>query len=224
MKERIIVAGDIHADWGLFNTFLNKKRPSIVLQAGDFGFWPRIKKYDITALKPHNTKIYWCDGNHDDHWSLKTLTSNEIIPNVFYQKRGSVLTLPDGRNVLFFGGAHSVDRDRRTLGFDWFPEEIPSYKEFENLKSLNKKIDIVVSHTCPDEFPVERHPLILRGIFTGKVNDPTRKLLSAILEMFKPSLWYFGHWHVIMNGNWNGCHWHTLNMCADPGYWTDLED
>ena len=38
--KKIIIMGDVHADFGSLNQFLNKKRPDIILQCGDFGRWP----------------------------------------------------------------------------------------------------------------------------------------------------------------------------------------
>lgn len=217
------VVGDIHAEWGLFNTFLNTRRPKTVFACGDFGFWPREEQYDIQRLKNKDTKIHWCDGNHENHWALRDRGSDEIHPNVFYQPRGSLLTLPDGRTILFFGGAHSIDKDRRTFGRDWFPEEVPSYADFGQLDKIKTRVDIVVSHTCPNEFEVEKHQWLCKGAIAQKVNDPTRDLLSCVLDMFRPSLWYFGHWHVPMRGEHNGTHWRALNMCPEQGWWLKLE-
>lgn len=224
MSNRIIIAGDVHGDWRRFNVFLNKKKPEMVLQAGDFGYWPREEGYELNRLKNFDTKIHWCDGNHEDHWSLKQLTTNEVSPHVFYQPRGSILTLPDGRNVLFFGGATSIDKDVRTLGRDWFPEEVPSYADFETLDKINVEIDIVISHTCPKEFEIEIHPWLIHSLARERINDSTRSLLSCIRERFRPSLWYFGHWHVAMAGHYEGCRWRALGMCPETNWWSILED
>lgn len=42
--------------------------------------------------------------------------ATEVAPGVIYQPSGSTLTLPDGRVVLFLGGAKSVDWPLRTGG------------------------------------------------------------------------------------------------------------
>ena len=140
---KTIVMGDVHGDHGRLNAFINKKQPKMILQCGDFGYWPRIKKEmingslrDYPQPKVKDTKVYWADGNHEDHWSLKNIESNEIWPNVFYMKRGSVLTLEDGRNVLFMGGAVSIDKHMRTAGHDWFPEETIDNNDFNNLSHI----------------------------------------------------------------------------------------
>jgi hypothetical protein len=106
-----LVCGDIHEQFGYFNSFLNKHpHIKIILQVGDLGFWPGINNNKI--ISP-NTKIFWCPGNHENWEELKKLRDIEIFPNVFYMERGSILTLEDGRNVLFMGGAYSIDRSLR---------------------------------------------------------------------------------------------------------------
>lgn len=218
-KEKIIITGDTHADWISLNELIVKQSPNRLIVCGDFGYWPKISKFDINQLKPQNTIINWCDGNHEDHWTLKERKSNEIVKNVFYQPRGSVLQVND-KNILFFGGAYSIDKEMRRIGYDWFPDEIPSYADFNAVEDLNLKVDVVISHTCPHEFKIEEHPYI-RG--NGKIHDVTRTLLSFILNKFKPQLWYFGHWHIAMQGQYKDCNWYAMNMSNDPFWWTNFE-
>jgi len=208
-NSKIMVIGDVHANWPELNTIINKKHPEIILACGDFGFWPREKQYDIRRLLTQGSKIYWCDGNHEDFLSLNNRPSNQVHPNVFYMPRGHTMKLPDGRNVLFFGGADSYDKDSRILGFDWFKEEIPSIEDFDKLSLIKEKVDIVISHTCPLEFDIIS-PLEI------KINDPTRRILSHILQVFKPSLWYFGHWHLSKHGKWEDCRWSALHYVPQP--------
>lgn len=156
----IIVTGDLHGDWGRLNALIASKRPEIILQCGDFGWWPQLevkkpipyglqKKWTHKGLKTGSSSVYFCDGNHEQHPVLvQDGMIHEMYDNVFHASRGSVLTLPDGRNVLFFGGAASVDKDMRTAGYDWFPEESISEVEFERCFDLDCKIDIVITVTC----------------------------------------------------------------------------
>ena len=239
----IIVVGDIHGDWAALNNLMNKKKPSIVLQCGDFGWWPRmsvkksgvhygLKAWSHKGLKiPEGTKVYWCDGNHEDHDSLAKLRnpaaqrqSVEVYKDCHYMPRGSVLTLPDGRKVMFFGGAESIDKYRRTPGIDWFPEEIPNYAEVDRALSLETKVDIIISHTAPTDWtPDASRP--------EKVPDPTCKMLQAILEVHRPKHWFHGHWHHAANGSIGATtvtkrtHMHSLDYPRHGGrWWLPLED
>ena len=193
----ILVVGDIHRRFDYLNSLINKKQPSIVLQVGDFGYWPNLGTR--TELKNGDTIVYFCEGNHEDHESLKSLKNNEIEKNVFHMKRGSTIDLPDGRTILFIGGAHSFDWEFRTPGLDWFPElELVTESDLENLP--DKKIDIVISHTAPEEFYMSFSPK----------EDPSRESLSYILKKYKPKLWFFGHFHVYSAGFDSGCKWTAL--------------
>jgi len=231
---KIYVIGDVHGEWNLLNQFLNKKKPDIVLQCGDFGYWPNFndsyelgnhirdiygnikkkRKWYQCSIKNKDTKIYFCDGNHEDHWSLTKLENNEICSNIFYMKRGSILELPNKRKVLFIGGADSIDKHYRTIGIDWFPEEVISQKDIYNLP--DEKIDIVISHTCPKEFLPEL------GFDFGKSKDCSCDALSYVLEKYRPKLWYFGHWHINKTGFTKEVRWFCLNMIAETNWFQQL--
>lgn len=189
---KILITGDVHNEFGYLNKLINKKKPDMVICCGDFGYWPRIQSLKkLSDIKLQSAeKLLWCDGNHEDHWSLRQRKTDEIAPNIFYMPRGSMYTLDDGRTILFMGGAVSIDKGWRTIGVDWFPEEIISQKDFENLPDFNTRIDIVVSHTCPKclvEKMIKYRP--------EKNYEPSNAALSRLLDIFKPSLWFFGHWH-----------------------------
>jgi UDP-2,3-diacylglucosamine pyrophosphatase LpxH len=225
-NPKIIVVGDVHGYWSGLNRLINLKKPDIVLQCGDFGYWPRYHgqkmrhfgkavTFDAYGAKPGITKVYFCDGNHEDHWALKELQTNEIQENVFYMKRGSTLVLPDGRTVLFIGGANSIDKNQRTLGDDYFPDETITHTDIFNLPDT--EVDIVISHTCPTEFFE-----MLTNEFKMD-NDSSRVALSYVLDKYLPKLWYFGHFHQEKTGYTKGCRWYALNMLSLQGCWKVLD-
>lgn len=217
----ILITGDIHNEFDKLNTLINKKNPDMVICCGDFGYWPHISVLrPLTDIKPKNSRVLWCDGNHEDHWSLAKRERDEMVPNVVYMPRGSVFTLPDGRNMLFMGGAESIDKMVRTEGRDWFREETISNADFENVPNpLNTKIDIVISHTCPEELV---DTMIQYNSF--KTIEPSNTALSHIWDMFKPSLWYFGHWHKYVELDMKGTKFYGLDY---PGHgerwWIELK-
>ena len=99
---KIYIVGDFHGKWVYPNYFFkHNPEEAIYLQCGDFGYLPHFEKYRIKNfdIKNGKSKIYFCDGNHEDHESLKRLKNNEVCPNVFYMKRGSTLTL-DRKSVV----------------------------------------------------------------------------------------------------------------------------
>jgi len=198
-KERLIICGDIHGEWGQLNKLINNHGPDSVIQVGDFGYWPKFsgksfvhgqKPWNHEGVKPHASMVYWCDGNHEDHDALDSMgrmQKQEVLcyENVVYKPRGSVHQLNDGRILLFFGGARSIDKHLRTKEFDWFPREIPSENELQRALGYDK-VDIVISHTVPLEFS---------SVSRDSFGDPTCSMLSEIWKKYKPSQWYCGHWH-----------------------------
>ncbi len=229
-----LVFGDIHGEFAKLNKIINRRRDSIdmILQCGDWGYWPKfhgttyvdrvtgkVKIENNYNVKNGKTKIYFCDGNHEDHESLNKLESNEIIPNIFYMKRGTTLTLDDGRVVLFIGGASSIDKEFRTPGYDWFPEEAITQQDIYNLPDM--KIDIVISHTCPREF---YNKLKFRNNFVAlKVNDSSMDALSYVLNKYKPPLWYFAHFHLFKQGYDSNCRWTALSYIgSSERCWIEL--
>ena len=230
-SHTIYAVGDVHRAFGDFNKFLNKLyKPTIILQCGDFGYWPRElvsaiygrnnPKYPKDRPKPkpkEDTLIFWADGNHEDHQELGLRDTDELWPQVHYMPRGSLLRLPDGRIVMFMGGALSVDKNMRTCGVDWFPEEVISDRDVRSL-SYEGPIDIMISHTCPREFDI--------GIGLkeeGYYRDCSRMALSYILHHYKPSLWYFGHWHHYKTGYDHGCRWTALNYVGNGRFWEEVK-
>ena len=218
--NNIIVVGDVHEEWKELNILINKRQPSMVLSCGDFGDWPRLRgrKFDFT-VKNREIPIRFCDGNHEDHESLLALDTSGRIPemdNVFYQRRGSTMTLPDGRTVLFIGGADSIDKVWRTQGVSWFPQEVITTTDVNALPDC--KVDIVISHTCPAELL----PVMLKDD-PRKTDDPSNTALSYVLERYSPDLWYFGHWHTSQTGLLGRTRWRCLNMAAEDGWWRWLD-
>ena len=236
MKGTNYILGDIHADFGALNQFINKKRPDIVLQCGDFGWWPhrhgtekitRNRRFDQYAVKPSGAKIYWCDGNHENHDDLQERVRAaqggpiEIpVPGCFYMPRGSILILPDGRNVLFFGGAASTDKEGRVEGDSWWAAEVPTIEDLEHartqVRTQGGRVDIVISHTGPLTF-LRHFPA--KEIDPARLEDPTVALLDSILKEFQPRRWYFGHFHLDAKGVDQGCEWQALSGEGLGGKW-----
>lgn len=197
-KDRIMVAGDLHGYFEEFGKVIARESPSLVLQCGDFGFWPndgmRLPLIGFRDAYGKVVPVHWADGNHEDHRELQKLVLNEpdmeIAPGIVYQPRGSLLTLPDGRTVLFAGGSASIDKDARVYGVDWFPEEILTEDEFRIQFPDVERVDIVISHTAPASVVL---PSRLDDFY-----DPSRAVLEAVLRRYRPKQWFCGHYHYYM--------------------------
>ncbi|MBO4334267.1 MAG: metallophosphoesterase [Desulfovibrio sp.] len=215
----ILVIGDTHGEWGYLASLLLYYQPDICLVTGDFGWWPGLGELPHLALPREvmqHTQIHFLDGNHENHQSLLaaaprgSFTSQEIAPNIVYHPRGSLMQLPDGRRVFFAGGAKSIDWKQRIRGKTWFPEEIlrPSH-----LPKELPQADIVLSHTIPSAFKVEKYADW--GFFDVRYDfspDKSQETLNQVLQACKPQLWLAGHYHRRIDGHFAATEYHVLDM------------
>jgi Icc-related predicted phosphoesterase len=215
--ERILIVGDIHGNMSALKTLYDAHKPDTIIQCGDFGYFPFLLQSamggmrHIEDLKRVECPVYFCDGNHEDFRSLSKLGEDEPpfdipgLEHVKYMRRGDTYTTRSGENILFLGGANSIDKPYRTPGLDWFPEEILKIESMDRIPDMD--IDIVVSHTCPVSFIESRD-------FDLMINDyeidPSRDVLELVLRKYSPKKWYFGHWHKRMSGMVDSTHWLCL--------------
>ena len=226
---KTLIVGDLHGEWGRLNQLISKKKPDIILQCGDFGWWPSLDiRYPILygrrqtwcskGIKPQGSRVYWCDGNHEEHTALsQTGSIKELYAGIHHASRGSTLVLPTGQTVLFAGGATSIDKDRRTPGRDWFPEENITNEELDRMLS-HDRIDIVISHTCPDSFDLSDYIAEDYSSYNKRL-DANRVALDVVLEQYSPEFWFFGHWHKFMTGQYRDTKWVGLDYPGHGGRW-----
>jgi len=117
--------------------------------------------------------------------------------NLHYIPRGYV-----SGNVMFIGGADSIDKSLRTPGKDWFPEESISQRQFYRITDIQEYIEVIVSHEAPLDF--------IRTVMKPK-RMPSSLVMNQIFEIFKPKLWIFGHHHRSINESFNDCRMVGLN-------------
>ncbi len=248
MKKQIIYAmGDIHADFGQLNTFINKKircnrkiqelaqnyeLEFIILQCGDFAFfWPNYDhskaiKNRVDFLQDGHVKIYWCDGNHDDHDALDALETAhpdtpfiEVAPQVYFATFGSVLTLLDGTKVLFAGGGDCeyddkkkrISKERLRGRKTWWKQEGIDEKDMQNLPYTH--IDWIISHASP----VNIWPFF--DFRARHRNEPSQEYLAEIQKRYKPTNWFHGHYHSYKEYEHDGCNFTSLNCVQYRNSW-----
>ena len=230
----IYFMGDTHGDFRELNKLLETTtNKDYILICGDFGYWRKSKFkmglgwFHDDIINTNNTKIYWCDGNHEDHVELDYLVKEhgfenpiEIKKNIFYCPRGSSLTLPNEENVLFMGGAMSTDKEVLMSYFDWFTQEVLSNSDIRRIPE-NKHYDIVVSHTCP-KMCCSRMAFEIGLAYTDRP-DGSCDALQYIFEEYKPKKWFFGHWHVGRSFEQEGCQFTALNMSGKKGHYISYE-
>ena len=122
----------------------------------------------------------------------------EEYPNLLFAKDGEIYDL-DGKKAIVMGGAYSVDKwYRLQCDLNWFPDEQPSdeikARVEKKLDELNWKVDVVLTHTCPERY-IPREAF-LSGVDQSTVDNSTEEWLGRIERKLTYQSWYCGHWHT----------------------------
>ena len=204
----IFVCGDIHStlDINKLDQFIERDdltEKDYLIICGDTGICGFSKEQE-TATREYLRKlpmtILFADGNHEQFDALNSYSIDEwnagkvhiIEPGIIHLMRGQVYQI-DGKRFFVFGGAYSIDRAYRDLGFTWFEEEIPSQEEYEeawkNLEACDYEVDYIISHTGPyeviTELGYECHDEALEQV----------RFLQQVADCVDFKDWYFGHFH-----------------------------
>lgn len=201
-KTRFI--GDVHGHLYEFKLVVENTPKEIdkIIQVGDFGIGFGQSDYWHESLNDYmiENNIYFLRGNHDNPSQCREMSTwirDGLVEN----------------DVMFVGGAWSIDYQWRTKGYDLWDDEELSYEE------LNRAIDIydmirprvMVTHDCP--LSVSEELFIKRGKSLSGTQYHTRTgaALQEMFEMHKPKLWIFGHWHCDADEVINGTRFICLN-------------
>lgn len=213
----IYITGDIHGDVSRLVDFYNASpekftKDDMVIVLGDAGInyyggiLDTVKKEKLKRLP---FTIFCIHGNHEmrpkhiSTYNLKMFKGGQVYvedeyPNILFAKDGEIFDF-DGIKTIVIGGAYSVDKHLRlALGGNWFADEQPSMytkiKTEKNLDSVNWKVDLVLTHTCPLSYePVE---VFLDGIDQSTVDKTTENWLDEIEDQLMYKKWYCGHFHT----------------------------
>lgn len=212
----VYITGDIHGNPECIiyqAQRLGLTKDDILVLLGDVGANYYLNRRDDklkAALDTYIEATILCiHGNHEERpwnvegyvletWNGGLVYKQPQYPKLLFACDGEVFKLA-GFDCLVLGGAYSVDKHYRlAAGYAWFPEEQPSaeIKEIvaEQLDSINYKVDVVFSHTCPFKYePIE---MFLSGIDQSKVDDSTERWLDVIEDKLDYKAWFCGHWHT----------------------------
>ena len=211
----IYITGDTHGTRDFYklldDRFKNLTKKDYILICGDCGvlFDPVKSNHMINLYTYLPYTVLFIDGNHENYDMLAEYAVSNwnggkvqfISDSIIHLMRGQVYSIEE--NTFFtFGGALSYDKDRRSPHESWWPQEIPTFEEYEealeNLSKVNNTVDYVITHDCPtcwsymvsDSSKVQHH-----GFLISDVNNYLEELKKAI--HFKH--WYFGHYHLDKN-------------------------
>ncbi len=197
----IACIGDIHGSYHGINKLVELGVGDDVtfIQVGDFGYYKHlIKDYPETPFK-----VYFIDGNHEDHKYLFSQANGdvtEVKKNLFYVRRGSVLNI-DGYNIGFLGGGCSVDKYIRLRnGYDWSEFEVigdeAADKLIEDVSDLGG-IDFLITHAPPTDVKNEFMPPLKKwqwGLPTDWTDVSEAQVQRVWEHLGRPEI-YSGHLH-----------------------------
>lgn len=218
--ETILFVGDSHGDLGFLQWAVDRAvqyNADHIVQVGDFGYWEHtytgkvfLDKLD-SYLESKNHKIHWIDGNHENHTKLRADYSPredgmiEVRPNIIHIPRGTRWVW-GGKTFLGIGGAYSVDKEFRTEGESWWPEEMITEEEVVRCAE-GGLADVVVAHDVPMFVDLSYHLWSLGvkpwGWYGESVENRSR--LTEVFDAVGPKLFVHGHYHLAYTSTINGC-------------------
>lgn len=197
MKVRLI--GDLHGDMYAYSQIISDCDRSI--QVGDFGMGFIRSVPDVDPNKHEFIR-----GNHDSPDLCKM----------------SAAWIPDGtirNDVMFVGGAWSIDWAYRTPGLSWWDDEECSPAQLEHFieKYIEVKPRVMITHECPDCIA----DVMCQDVQWKKFPFPsrTRDAFQIMWEHHQPDLWFFGHWHL----SWQKKVGNTHFVCLNINEYVDIE-
>ena len=206
--RRVALVGDTHANAEWTRRVIEElvaEGVDMVVQLGDFGWWPHTgfaQKVSRAAVIAGIT-VCFIDGNHEDHEHLQFHASLrdpgrglgdpvEMYPGLWFLPRGCAWEW-HGMRFRALGGAFSIDHAARTPGYDVFPvEEVPSYSDAQ--RAINGgPCDVLLCH----DYPALGYHLKGRPIPQAdeRASRQVQMLLAQVAEAIRPKLVVHGHWH-----------------------------
>jgi len=206
-----IISGDTHGtlDLGKIVKFFDEHEgeyqdDDYLIICGDVGACGFSGSEEATARNVFRNlpvTTLFVDGNHENFEQLNSFGEDIwnggkvhfVESRLIHLMRGQVFEIA-GKKLFTFGGAYSIDKHLRTEGIDWFPEEIPTYAEYEegwmNLEKADFQVDYIITHSGPCE--------VVAAMGYGELSDDEvelRQYLQRVADNTDFTAWYFGHFH-----------------------------
>jgi predicted phosphodiesterase len=235
-REKYLL-GDIHGEWSVILNHLRRgnsldleeKRNICYIQVGDFNIGYNDPKLEIkkllvlnNELKDKESDLFIIRGNHDDpewfHDDKKT-EYKEQLSNIFFVPDYTVLNI-DLENILFVGGAVSIDRNyNKIYGGKYWEDEVVKF-DFDFVKGL-RDIDRMICHTSPDFVEpltfnnlvyhyAKNDDLLLNDLRNERQN--MTKLVTEVMNNNKIKTFAYGHFHRSYRFYHNNCEFLGLNI------------
>lgn len=210
---RILLLGDSHHDPTHINFAYEQAARfdcEVVFVLGDFGWWPNTR-YGIDFIKfcglisrRTGIPLVFLDGNHEHHLSLNRFVEEDgrdgfikLDSHLMYSPRGHHWEW-DGIKFMTLGGAFSIDRSARSLGFSYFEEEVIDDADVERCMSAGK-VDVLLTHDAPTEVDLAAEfATVGRKLLKERISgtEANRERLQRVVDRCNPDYIFHGHWHI----------------------------
>jgi hypothetical protein len=190
---KTLIIGDAHGKWQNYIDLVGQSGVSRTVQIGDFGVGfgggNSANEARLTQWMTENPTNRFIRGNHDGPEACRNMPG--------YIDDGMV-----ENDVMFIGGAWSIDGPgcpwdaHRLPGHDWWYDEECSDSAFDTCQDIYAatKPRVMITHDCPST--VSKRMFFDTGILGGDIyKTRTGEALQRMLDIHRPELWIFGHWH-----------------------------
>ena len=187
--------GDTHGEVDVIRNNINFS-PYPTIHVGDvgIGFDDDIDSGILDIYNNCHGYHKFIRGNHDNLTKIKHHYKHHWITDGTYWS---------DFNVMFVGGAHSIDKHYRKEGINWWRDE-QIHTGLMSLilqRYLEIKPDIMVTHDLP--YLATSHMFNV-----DPIKNDTGNLFETMMKFHQPKLWIGGHWHDRMRckiGNTKFC-------------------
>lgn len=186
MKVRVI--GDVHGQLDRYAKLTRECNYSVAM--GEMGFGEHITRLCTMYMDSmiDGDKHIIVPGNHDHYGMIDAFNTFLTTPGY-----GPFLDGPlSDVSAFYVRGAASIDKQYRTPGRDWFPEEELSERSLQDAVAYYSAIqpDIMIAHTVPQSLVSQLIP-----VGAPLLKFRTEHYLQKMLDVWRPKLWIFGHFH-----------------------------
>lgn len=202
------VAGDWHGNTGWALKTIRKfhdQGVTHVVQLGDFGIWGGadaavfVRKVQRDLAK-FNMMLYVIPGNHEDYVRIDSCPVDSetgmqhYSDNIRLMPRGYRMSV-SGRQVLFLGGANSIDREWRTPFISWWEgEQITLGDVYRSVEG--GKADVMFCHDAPLGVAIPHD--LPNSAWTGyglNYARESQERIRSVVDVVQPQVLFHGHHH-----------------------------
>lgn len=220
----LALIGDLHTDRHAASNALyqiaDDPRITRVVQVGDLNFLPGFARGErfldeVNAVAAEcGFVLEFIDGNHDNHEGLALLERDEmgrgvVREHIRHLPRGFRFELDDV-SFLAFGGAVSVNRWMLTEGEDWWPGEVPTYREYHDAIEAGPA-DVIIAHERCITGPVRPNSMYIPPEVQADANANVRSMMS-LARAVGASTYIHGHHHIRYHDEIDGLRIEGLGM------------